>query len=105
MRQLFVHMDYSRVGHLQSVLEESGIATYVKNKDASIGMGEIPYFEVWPELWVLNEEDYPKAQRIVEELNRSHLADIPAWTCPECGESVEAGFSECWNCRHPRAEK
>src|SRR5690606_9846460 len=52
MKMLCSHIDYARIGHFQSVLEAHGFEVFVKNLGASIGMGEIPYTEVWPELWL-----------------------------------------------------
>ena len=26
--------------------------------------------------------------------------EVPGWTCPKCGETVEAGYLTCWNCGH-----
>jgi len=27
-------------------------------------------------------------------------AEAPGWTCPKCGETIEAGLLTCWNCGH-----
>ena len=27
-------------------------------------------------------------------------AETPGWTCPKCGETIEAGLLTCWNCGH-----
>jgi len=27
-------------------------------------------------------------------------AEVPGWTCPKCGETIEAGYLTCWNCGH-----
>jgi hypothetical protein len=27
-------------------------------------------------------------------------APAPGWTCPKCGETIEAGLLTCWNCGH-----
>jgi hypothetical protein len=26
--------------------------------------------------------------------------EAPGWTCPKCGETIEAGLLTCWNCGH-----
>jgi hypothetical protein len=26
--------------------------------------------------------------------------EAPGWTCPKCGEAIEAGYLTCWNCGH-----
>jgi len=28
------------------------------------------------------------------------VAETPGWTCPKCGETIEAGYLTCWNCGH-----
>jgi predicted RNA-binding Zn-ribbon protein involved in translation (DUF1610 family) len=28
------------------------------------------------------------------------VAETPGWTCPKCGETIEAGLLTCWNCGH-----
>ncbi|MCH6257572.1 DUF2007 domain-containing protein [Puniceicoccaceae bacterium K14] len=101
MKQVYTHMDFTHVGHFQSVLEGEGIQTTVRNKNASGVMGEIPFTEVWPELWVLNDSDEEKAQTIIKEFNSSSKSRTAAWTCPKCDSEVDEGFSECWNCGNP----
>lgn len=102
MKMVYTHMEYTHVGHFQSVLEDEGIKTMVKNQGASIGMGEIPFVEVWPELWVLNDEDKEKACEILKEVNTASIIKTAAWTCPSCNTEIEEGFSECWNCGHSK---
>lgn len=105
MKKVFVHIDFTRVGHLQSVLEEAGIRSFIKNQGASVGMGEIPYFEVWPELWIVDDEDYGRAVRLIAELREASIDPVEAWTCPRCGTRVETGFGECWNCGNERERR
>lgn len=105
MKHIYTHIEYSRVGHYQAVLEEKGIQTLVKNKDAAIGMGEIPVVEIWPELWVVNDEDFEKAVEILKELNDVLERKIEPWVCQNCGKTVEYGFGECWNCGTLKAEE
>lgn len=93
-------MDFSRVGHFKSVLDDEGIRTFIKNANASSLMGEVPYTEVWPEIWVLNDHDAERAGVLINELERSRVEHVAPWLCPECETYVEDGFSECWNCGH-----
>ena len=98
MKKIFVHIEFTRVGHYQSILEDSDIRTYVKNKDSAVGMGEIPFTEVWPELWVVNDDDFDKAVNLLEEVTTALEETIEPWECPNCHEQIEEGFGECWNC-------
>lgn len=91
MKRIFTNRDPSRVGLFQSMLEESGIQTLIKNNNA-------PYKEGWPELWIVNDEEYETSVDLFRELNTQLSAPIESWKCPECGETVEEGFGECWNC-------
>lgn len=98
MRKIYEHMDFARVGHFQSILESEGIATMIKNLGASVGIGEIPFTEVFPELWVVNDEDYNRAMTALESYQPPEIENTTDWTCPACGEFVEKQFGECWNC-------
>ena len=53
MFKVFEDFDLARVGHFQSALAAAGIRTLLKNQFMSSVMGEIPFVEVMPELWVL----------------------------------------------------
>jgi len=97
MIKVFENFDFSRVGQMQSLLESHGIKTYIKNQYASSVMGEVPFVEVVPQLYVLAKEDLQRAQ----ELLQPDLPDQdPAedWVCPECGIDVEGNFTRCWKC-------
>ena len=98
MIKVFEDFDLARVGHFQSVLEAAGIRTLLKNQYMSSVMGEIPFVEVLPELWVLDDRDLPRARQVIGELLARPAAEQPAWTCPACGVEVEGVFSRCWKC-------
>lgn len=98
MKMLLSHLDYTRVGHFQAILEDAGIRCFIKNANASAVMGEVPYLEVWPELWVVNDEEFEPAKAVLSEYETALQSPIPAWRCPACDSPVDRGFGECWNC-------
>jgi rubrerythrin len=104
MRKIYEHYEYPRVGHFQSILEEAGIPTLIKNLDASSGAGEIPFTEVFPELWVVEDTDYDRALALLETHQPPDPTHLGDWVCPQCGEAVEKEFGECWNCGTLRPE-
>lgn len=105
MRLVFENIDFTIVGHMQTLLEAEGIRTDLRNAGSAGLAGEVPYTQVYPELWVLNNGDEPRARAIIKDYQEKS-ADAPVapdWTCPKCGETVEGIFTECWNCGNPAA--
>ena len=102
MRKVFENIDFMKVGHYQSILESSGIPTLVKNLATSSFMGDVPFAEVFPELWVMNEGDYEEAIRLLREHRDASPADAQDWICALCGEEVPKEFGQCWNCQTDR---
>ena len=70
MIKVFEDFDITLVGHYQSVLESNDIATFMKNQFGTSGAGELPFVEVVPQLWVLNDADADKAKVLIGELDK-----------------------------------
>ncbi len=98
MKRVYTDSDPLMVGHLEQVLEERGVHCTVRNRLLAGGIGELPPNEVWPELWVLRDDDEPLATRIISETLAPQAEPGPDWTCRRCGERIEGQFSACWNC-------
>ena len=97
MKRLISHESLAHVGHLRNLLEHSGIACVVRNEQLSGGLGEIPFLECLPELWVLRDEDLAKAQALIGDMDTADASRGP-WRCRRCGESNEGQFAACWQC-------
>ena len=80
-------------GEIVSLLGRNGVGRSTTCKSI---MGEVPFFETWPQLWVVNDLDYDRARQLIEAAD----AESPTepWACPSCGEKNEGQFSVCWNC-------
>ena len=103
MIKVFEDFDITLVGHYQSVLESNDIATYMKNQFGTSGAGELPFVEVIPQLWVLNEADAARAKALIRELHDPESQQrVQAWTCPACNTPQEAAFTHCWKCSTAR---
>lgn len=83
--------------HLRNVLESAGIACEVRNDRLAGVMGEIPFVECWPQLWVRHAGDVLRARALIEDALRP-ATDAEAWTCTGCGERLEPQFAQCWRC-------
>jgi len=95
--KVFEDFDYMRVGQLQSLLEANDIRTFLKNQFGFGGTGELPFVETVPQLYVLNDDDAPKARKLLEaELEADEERET--WTCEKCGTVIDGRFTDCWNC-------
>jgi len=101
MIKVFEDFSFSRVGQMQSVLESEGIRTFLRNEYGSSVVGELPFVEVVPQLFILEERDLTRARELIK-LDLPADAEGENWTCPECGIDVEGNFSVCWKCATPR---
>jgi len=97
MRKLYTAESVIEIAHLRNLLEASGIACEMRNDRLGSVLGEIPFVECWPELWVRNAGDVLRARGLIDEALRPAAA-AEAWTCPACGERIEPQFAQCWRC-------
>jgi hypothetical protein len=105
MIKVFEDFELSKVGQFQSVLEAAGIHTHLKNQFTSSVLGEIPFVEAMPELWILEDDDLVVARRLIEELLSTNDDPGPEWTCAECDSVVDGVFGRCWKCNAQRPDQ
>ena len=90
-------------GFDEKILESSDIATFMKNQFGTSGAGELPFVEVIPQLWVLNEADVERARTLISELQKPESGEqLTRWLCAKCGIQQEAAFTHCWKCSAAR---
>jgi len=103
MIKVFEDFDITLVGHYQSILESNDIATFLKNQFGTSGAGELPFVEVIPQLFILNEADAGRAKALIKELHDPENAkQAQDWDCPACNTHQEAVFTHCWKCSTER---
>lgn len=100
MKRLLSSVNIAEIGLLKSLLEEDGIACTTRNEHLSIAVGAVPVVECTPELWVLRDEDFEHAQKLVARWQNPQSQQLEAWACPACGEENEGQFASCWQCGH-----
>jgi hypothetical protein len=90
--------------HFKNLLEQSGIACLVKNRELGGGIGDLPVLDCAPELWVLDDEHVARAEALLRDSVQPAVRGAP-WRCPTCGEDNEPQFAACWRCgeTEPRA--
>ena len=79
-------------------LRQAGIRAAVQRYYLGAAAGELPPDQCLPEVWVIDDAQEQQARAFLHDLAR-----VPQrrWVC-HCGELVEGGFEECWNCGRPR---
>lgn len=89
------------ISHYRNLLASEGIPTTIKNEFLGSVVGEIPYFEAWPELWVKNDLDYDRALQLIDAANIAAESPLAPWVCRHCGADNEGQFGACWRCGRP----
>jgi len=96
--------DLASVDALKNLLEKENIPCLIRNEHLSMAVGELPPEECLPELWVLNDIDYPRAYKLAEAFRNSPVETHSQWLCSNCGETIEGQFTSCWKCGRQREE-
>lgn len=96
MRRVYSSFDLVAVHHARNLLEAQGVPAVVRNERLASAMGELPPAECQAEVWVLDEADAARAERLLRE--GAGIPAEPPWTCAGCGERIEPQFTQCWRC-------
>jgi hypothetical protein len=86
------------ISHFKNLLTSEGISAFLKNEHFGSIMGEVPFQEVWPELWVENDLDYDRALQLIDSASIAEESPAASWRCSKCGEENEGQFAACWQC-------
>lgn len=85
------------ISHYRNILASEGIPCFIRNEYLGAIVGEIPFLEVWPELWVKNDLDHDRALQLISGTIGEESPTLP-WTCKHCGTENEGQFAACWSC-------
>ena len=99
MQKVYTDQNIALVGAMRSYLAEHGIPSQLRNEFSSSVMGEIAFFDVWPELWV-NLSDSQQAIKLLSEIKHT-VPSGPDWLCTHCDETNPGTFEICWQCSTP----
>lgn len=97
MQKLYTAADLPEAYLLAQLLARAGIEARVLNEHAQGGLGEIPFTHAWPEVWLMDDADVPRAQRVLETYTCTSADDVPR-RCHGCGEENPGTFETCWRC-------
>lgn len=100
MKRVYSSTLLADVKHYKNVLEQAGIGCTIRNEQLAGGVGDIPFLECEPELWVADEA-VERAEAVIAEHRKPAREDGPPWECARCGELNEPQFGACWQCSSP----
>lgn len=78
--------------------EDAGIPAKVFNENAQGALGEIPFIHVYPEIWIVRDNDRDRANRLIQEFETTMREPVANVTCPHCDELNPENFETCWSC-------
>ncbi len=76
------------------MLCQAGLSATMQRYFLGSVAGDLPPDQCLPEVWLTDDSQEQQARALLHELK--HLPQRH-WVCA-CGETVEGGFEQCWNC-------
>jgi hypothetical protein len=98
MKIIYSSPDLFAVTHLKDLLESAGIACGINNEISATLSGGVPMSEAVPQLWIEDDSRLAEALEIKKDYLGPQSVQGTPWTCPKCGEKLEAQFTTCWKC-------
>ena len=76
------------------MLSQAGMAATVQRYFLSGIAGDLPPDQCLPEVWITHDHQEARAKALLHDFQ-----NLPqrSWVC-SCGETVEGGFEQCWQC-------
>lgn len=78
-------------------LKHRGIEASMQGYFLGAAAGELPPDQCLPQIWLMDESQEAAARAVLHDLQH---APQRRWACA-CGEIVEGGFEQCWQCGRP----
>ena len=78
------------------LLASLGIPNHIFNVNAAGAVGEVPFINAQPEIWVADDAQAARAREILAGVADTRSDDER--DCPRCKEPNPAHFLSCWHC-------
>ena len=96
MKLIYTHENRIMALNIRNVLINHGFDVTLNNEFASSASGGLAPFDTWPEVWLLKDDDYDNAKKIIESISYNSIQ--AAWECKKCQEENDESFDYCWKC-------
>jgi len=97
MKKIYSASNLQEAHIVMHLLDDAGIEAHVFNENAQSGVGELPFTDAYPEIWLENEEDEKQAKKIIKTYESSAVSN-EVITCVHCKEKNPDNFTVCWSC-------
>lgn len=97
MKRVYASLSLPDVHHARNLLASVGIRALVKNEMLASAIGQLPFTDCQPEVWVEDDADAERAASLLADGPLRRADKGKAWQC-QCGEIQEAQFTQCWRC-------
>jgi hypothetical protein len=100
MQRLYSAANLPEAHLVRGLLTAAGIESRVLNEYAGGALGELPFAEAAPSVWIEEECDLSRARYVISSYE--HAVTVPGvMRCDHCGEDSPRDFSICWQCQRP----
>jgi hypothetical protein len=96
MKLIYTHENRIMALNIKNVLINHGFDVTLNNEFASSASGGLAPFDTWPEVWLLKDDDFDNAKKIIESISYNSIQ--AAWECKKCQEENDESFDYCWKC-------
>ena len=97
MKKVYVALNLPDAHIILNLLTQSGIDAHVFNENAQSGVGETPFTEAYPQVWVMDDQQFLRAKNMVREY-KLMPTDHRVVYCEKCQEENPMNFGVCWSC-------
>jgi hypothetical protein len=96
MKLIYTHENRIMALNIRNVLINHGFDVALNNEFASSASGGLAPFDTWPEVWLLKDDDFDNAKKIIQSISYNSIQ--AAWECKKCQEENDESFDYCWKC-------
>ena len=96
MKLIYTNENRIMVLNVKNILMSHGLDVVLNNEFASSASGGLAPFDTWPEVWLLNNDDFDKAKKVIDSIALE--SNLDNWHCKNCQEENNQSFDFCWNC-------
>lgn len=109
MKKVYIAQNPPDAHFVAGILQEHGISCEVLGEDLWSARGALSVSpDTLPAVWIRDDDKFEQAQKLVRQYENKTLnataGDNP-WKCPNCGEEIEAQYTDCWQCGTSRPKE
>jgi len=109
MKQVYIAQDPSDAHFVAGILQQYGISCEIRGEELWAARGALSVSpDTLPSIWIQDDNRIEQAEKLVQQYENktltTNIGNSP-WQCPNCGEEMEAQYTDCWQCGTSRPEE